>query len=1460
MAVMAFAGMSVAQDIYSTGYYTTGGTQVAALYKNGTKLYNSSTSSDYFHDSPDVIFFDGYAYWIVNSMNSDGSFNVANIAKGNNVTQYQYTNGAHLYALQESNTVFFAVGCKNSSSGVKTAYFWRSDDGSGHSGYQDGNGTYESVAFDATINDGSLRRCGYQYTNSTTYHGVIWGSNSELCVFPDGTKMYGIYYFENAYYTVGSAVESGSTKLKVWRTDASTNTPSELYTLSSSMSTSWVDNRFKIFVDDAGDIYVNGMDGSQEKIWKNGSELYVPTSSYVNDVAANINGVYYVGNYLDAGKIWKNNSVLYTPSNCARMTSIYLEEPTCTNSEVRSLPFTEGFENGSTSWPCWTKIDVDNSNGTRPSYWRRNGQRESIIGTGDYCARHSYGPYEGANQEGWLITPRLFLQPGQNSTTLTFKTYEGSSSDFEYEGVWVSTNSNPATTTSYQQVWSQTSSNASSSWKLVTVDLSAYQGEAIYIGFKYTGTYAHSWLIDDVNVTESFNPCSASNAPYTCDFHDGFTYWNCWTALDDDMSGGQYCWKYSSTGGVDGSGCMYHPWGPSGVPQTGWLFSRRVTLPTGNYNYTLSFKTKNGSSGGSGETHTVWIAVDKTGEYLPVDYTQIWQEPSFNSSWTTYTVDLTQYKGHTVSIAFKYVGTYAHHWYVDDFAITQETAQYTITANANNNAWGSVSGGGTYNAGATCTLVATPTSGYQFESWKKNGSVVSTNATYSFTVTENATYTAYFSEVPITYYTITTNVTPSGAGTVTGGGTYPEGASVTLTATNNNGYTFAHWQDGNTQNPRTITVTGDATYTATFTQDNYVITTGANPPSGGTVTGGGAFHYGETCTLTATPASNYEFAGWQDGNTDNPRSFTVTGNATYTATFNEVGTTYFSVTASVSPAGAGTVSGTGTYEAGSVITLQAIANPGYTFDHWQDGSTANPRSVTVNSDLTFTAYFNHNSYTITVNASPSNAGAVSGGGAYYYGDYATLSATAYSGYEFVGWSDGSSENPHQVLVTGNATYTATFSEVGGTYYTVSAYVSPNGAGTVSGTGTFPAGASTTLTATANPGYTFDHWNDGSTTNPRTVTVNNNMSFTAYFNTQQYTITTNVTPAGSGTVTGGGTYPYGATATLTATPNSGFEFLQWSDGSLQNPRIITVTGNATYTALFSNGTGELYTLTVTANFPLLGQVFGSGTYPAGSAVEISAYPNTYARFVKWNDGSTENPRTVIVNSDMEFVAEFVATQNYTITVESADPDRGQAFGGGSYQEGSEIQIAAVAFNGYMFEKWQDGNTQNPRTILVNGDATYTAYFVENNVVTYTITLISNTEEGTVSGGGTYIAGTTATIQAFPNPGYVFTKWSDDNTDNPRNITVTNNLTLVAFFGTGVGENELANLMVYPNPARESIRILGIEANSQIEIYNSLGELVKVMSVNPEQEIGIRDLASGLYLIRCGNATMRFVKEQ
>ncbi len=1362
LAVMAFAGMSVAQDVYYSGYYTspTTGLKRAAVYKNNTKLYETYSSGNNC-ESTSVVYADNHVFWSNNATAPNGYYVFADVYKDDDpwlegaTNEYRHINDLYFGGAYSN---IYAVGSMVIN-GVQRAVVWRgtaSESSCSTSPYYTmGNTNYDSEAYAITEYNGHIFVVGIQYMSegNDSYRGVLWKDGVEFVDLGQNYKPYGISNYIGNLRVIGDYYESSNYYLKGFSGTYNTTADWTDWRLTSPSHGYDIDWDPQMF-------YQVGNQGNQLKVWYGlgSAEIFSHTTSGSNNalraVVANPKGIYYAGQLNNQGKVWKDGSVLYSPSNCNYIYDMYIQNPTCTQTTY-NLPFTEDFEYGSTHWPCWTNAGSSNS-------WERSrstGELNRVIARG-------YGWSDG---DSWLESPKLNIPAGSGTTTLTFESkmymYSGSYPSGGCK-VMVSTETIPIIP-SFTEVLSINTANTS--WQTVTVDLSAYNGQSIYIAFKIgTSSNRYDWLIDDISITQS------APTQYTI------------TANANPTSGGTV-----SGGGTynQGATCTL-----TATPASGYEF--------------LYWKKGN---------------------------TQV-------STNATYSFTVTENATYTA--------------YFQQAAPTQ----YTITVNANNNAWGTVSGGGQYNAGATCTLHATPASGYQFDSWKKNGSVVSTNPNYSFTVTENATYTAYFSAEPVTYYTITVNASPSNGGTVTGGGTYPAGSSVTLTATPNNGYAFSQWQDGSTANPRTITVNGNATYTASFTQLQYTITTNVSPAGAGTVTGGGAYHYGEQVTLTATANSGYEFQGWSDGVTNNPRTITVTGNATYTAIFSEVGATYYNVTTSVSPAGAGTVTGGGTYEAGSVIVLTATANPGYTFNRWDDSSTQNPRTVTVNSDLSFTAIFTQNQYTITVVANPSNAGTVSGGGAYHYGEYATLTATAYSGYEFVGWSDGSSQNPHQVMVTGNATYTATFTQSGTTYYTVSAYISPAGAGTVSGTGTFPAGATTTLTATANNGYTFDHWNDGSTTNPRTVTVNNNMSFTAYFNANQYTITTNVAPAGAGTVTGGGTYPYGATATLTATANTGYEFLQWSDGNLQNPRTFTVTQNATYTALFSNGSGSMYTLTVRPSSPFLGETYGSGTYPAGSAVEISAFPTPYSYFQKWNDGNTENPRTVIVNSNMEFIAEFGGLSFYTITVESANPERGEAFGGGSYREGTEVEIAAVAYEGYMFEKWTDGNTQNPRTITVTGDATYTARFVESSVTTYVLNVVCNTEQGTVSGGGTYVAGTTATIQAFPNPGYTFSNWSDGNTDNPRTITMNSDLTLVAFFGTGVGENDGTTITLYPNPAKESIRILGIEANSQVEIYNSLGELVKVLSVGPDQEIGIRDLASGLYLLRCGNAALRFVKQQ
>ena len=146
----------------------------------------------------------------------------------------------------------------------------------------------------------------------------------------------------------------------------------------------------------------------------------------------------------------------------------------------------------------------------------------------------------------------------------------------------------------------------------------------------------------------------------------------------------------------------------------------------------------------------------------------------------------------------------------------------------------------------------------------------------------------------------------------------------------------------------------------------------------------------------------------------------------------------------------------------------------------------------------------------------------------------------------------------------------TITESNITNYTLTVLSANPTMGSVSGGGTYPAGTSVTITATANPGYHFTQWNDGNTNASRTVTVTANATYTAYFAANEpdtYTITALSANPSMGSVTGGGTYPMGASVVLTALPFDGYRFVQWQDSDNTNPRTITVTGDATYIATF-----------------------------------------------------------------------------------------------------------------------------------------------------------------------------------------------------------------------------------------------------------------------------------------------------
>lgn len=137
-----------------------------------------------------------------------------------------------------------------------------------------------------------------------------------------------------------------------------------------------------------------------------------------------------------------------------------------------------------------------------------------------------------------------------------------------------------------------------------------------------------------------------------------------------------------------------------------------------------------------------------------------------------------------------------------------------VVAQSENEQYGSVSGGGAYQVNTSVTISATPNSGFIFQRWS-NGS---TSNPLTFQVVDDTIITAFFEPLAETQYTITVISNDEMMGSVSGGGTFNEGSTISIVANANSGYHFDHWQDNNRENPRIITVTGNKTYTAYFAE------------------------------------------------------------------------------------------------------------------------------------------------------------------------------------------------------------------------------------------------------------------------------------------------------------------------------------------------------------------------------------------------------------------------------------------------------------------------------------------------------------------------------------------------------------------------------------------------------------------------------------------------------------------
>jgi uncharacterized repeat protein (TIGR02543 family) len=353
----------------------------------------------------------------------------------------------------------------------------------------------------------------------------------------------------------------------------------------------------------------------------------------------------------------------------------------------------------------------------------------------------------------------------------------------------------------------------------------------------------------------------------------------------------------------------------------------------------------------------------------------------------------------------------------------------------------------------------------------------------------------------------TLTLTTVGQGKVTqhpAEGPYPNGTLVELTALADPGWTFATWSGDVTgsTNPEVLTMDEDKMVTATFTPDEYTVTV-TTIGSGTIITSPDqtTYHYGDVLTLTAVAEPGWRFIEWTGDviGSANPASITIMGDTAVTATFTD------DYVLTITSVGGGAVTqdpDQAYYTDGTVITLTAEADPGWTFTGWSGDVTdsGNPASLTMDGDKTVTATFTPEKYTLTVhtvgsgsiNADPHHP-------TYHYGDLVTLTAMSDPGWSFAGWSGDYSgtDNPRVVTIYGDTSVTATFID------TSALTVNIEGSGSVDVDPdqlVYPAGTVVELMAVAEPGWSFVGWSGdlSGSVNPVSLALDTDTTVTATF--------------------------------------------------------------------------------------------------------------------------------------------------------------------------------------------------------------------------------------------------------------------------------------------------------------------------------------------------------------------------
>ena len=543
---------------------------------------------------------------------------------------------------------------------------------------------------------------------------------------------------------------------------------------------------------------------------------------------------------------------------------------------------------------------------------------------------------------------------------------------------------------------------------------------------------------------------------------------------------------------------------------------------------------------------------------------------------------------------------------------------------------------------------------------------------------------------------VTLDVNDATMGTVEGGGKIVVGENTTVKAIPQLGHSFVYWLNGtevvSTDAEYTFAVTSDVTLTAVFqAEENKTLTLSVNDfdmghiilPSGITL-GENSVAYGQTVTLKAVPAKRHHFVRWSDDNTETPRTIIITSDTTLTAEFafdgyqvalsvDETGMTGEIPTQEELWASFNTAAGFGLGELNTISKVNTIAGVAtaenltavFAKPEWQwlkeyimtvqNAQKGNTISGSLKPDGTERTVLGLKE-DIALSSDNTDAWRYAVGAFFLLTQYTT------------GWPG-----------------TADFSESGKPEAWGSAYQAAFKLnGVVTGSGVYQHGATATLTATPNEGYHFVQWSDGNTDNPRTMTIISDITLSAKFAINVYSVRF---LDWNGTEIKVESVEYQSAATAPADPTrEGYTFMGWDKDFSKVTEDMTITAQYQinrYQVRFLDYDGtELQTDSV--------------EYQSAATAPSNPYRQGHT-FIGWDKDFTS------ITSDLDIYAQYEMGEDYDMTIVFTNSEDNNSE---IYSQSLTIKVpAAPEIVGFTFLYWQP--VAEPLTDTITIQAIYKA---------------------------------------------------------------------------------------------------------------------------------------------------------